>query len=81
MPLKPRFALVRWVEEESVGVMPLSAVKKNSNIFVGAIVEMKFKKAFYDAEVLKISGKLKGKGCLSSFGSWGGVYPLCPFLY
>jgi hypothetical protein len=40
----PQFALVRWLEDESVGVMPLSAVKKDSNACVGAIVEMKFKK-------------------------------------
>lgn len=51
---KPRFALVRWIVDESVGVMPMSATKK---VFVGATVEMKFQKIFYDAEILKISGR------------------------
>ena len=38
-----KFALVRWIEDESVGVMPLSAAKKDSSVFQGAIVEMKYK--------------------------------------
>lgn len=37
--------------------MPLSAVKKDSKVYEGAIVEMKFRKEFYDAEILKISGR------------------------
>lgn len=55
-----RLALVRWMKDESVGVMPLTAIQNKAiTPFVGAIVLMKYQKNFYDAEVLKISGLLK----------------------
>lgn len=53
----PKFALVRWLSDESVGVMPLTAARKGSKIYVSAVIEMKFQKKFYDAELLKISGR------------------------
>lgn len=51
---KKEYVLVRWVEEESVGVMPVSAIKES--YFVGKICEVKFSGKLYDAEILKISG-------------------------
>ena len=65
------FALVRWVEEESVGVMPLSAVRSGQKAFVSAIVEMKFKSMYYEAEILKISGEyqLEGNECAARSAS------------
>ena len=52
------FALVRWLEDETVGVMPLSSVKKGYNPFAGATVKMKWRgKREYEAEILKISRK------------------------
>lgn len=51
--------LVRWLEDETVGVMPISAIAKEDkgiNVFPGAIAKIKWKKLFYDAEILKVSG-------------------------
>lgn len=55
---KQEFALVRWLVDESVGVMPVTAVKKGLEAYVGVVVAMRFHKKLYDAEILKISGKL-----------------------
>ena len=57
MPFKQQFALVNWLEDGSVGVMPLSAAKDGENLHPGVIVPMKYQGKFYDAEVLKISRK------------------------
>ena len=58
MPPKPKyFLLVRWTSDESVGVVPLSAVRPGQKSFVGAIVDMKYQSKYYEAEILKISGK------------------------
>lgn len=43
-----------------VGVMPISAVMKDYTPQVGAVVKMKWRgKQVYEAEILKISGKLE----------------------
>lgn len=55
MPPK-QFALTRWLIDETVGVMPLTAVKKDQKPHVGAYVDMKYLGKFYEAEILKISG-------------------------
>ncbi len=53
-----KYLLVRWLEEDAVGIMPSSAVHKEDKATVGAIVRMKWKgKTFYDAEILKMSSK------------------------
>lgn len=47
-----QFMLVRWLEDETVSVMPLSAMRKD------AIAKVKQKRRkLYDAEILKISGE------------------------
>ena len=63
MPLKPKFALVSWLEEGSVGVMPITAAKDREKLRIGAVVPMKFHGKFYDAELLKISGKIITEYC------------------
>lgn len=62
---RKQFALVRWTEDEMVGVMPISAVMKDYTPYVGAVVKMKWRgKKAYEAEILKISGKLfSNAGC------------------
>ena len=51
-------ALVRWFSDETVGVMPISAVQKGEKVYVGAVVNMKFKSKMYEAEILKLSSEL-----------------------
>ena len=55
-PKQMQFAIVRWVEEESVGVMPLTAMHKGQTVHVGTYCEMKFK-SNNEVEILKIDGK------------------------
>ena len=55
-----KFVLVRWVEEDSVGVMPIAAAPNSKDIYVGCFTKMTWTpkgKKLYDVEVLKISGK------------------------
>ena len=37
-----RIILVRWIEDETVGVMPLSALRKGEQAYVGAVVQVKW---------------------------------------
>lgn len=55
MPPKS-FALTRWVIDETVSAMPLTAVKKGQTPHVGAFVNVKYLGKFYEAEILMISG-------------------------
>ena len=65
-----QFVLVRWTEDEMVGVMPISAVMKDYTPQVGAVVKMKWRgKQVYEAEILKISGKLEPVTISSSTSS------------
>ena len=57
MPLKPKFALVSWLEEGSIDVMPLIAAKDREKVDIGTVVLMKFQGKFYNAKLLKIPGK------------------------
>lgn len=58
MPPKTHFMLVRWIEDEKIGVMPVSAVQKGNPVQVGAIVPVKWSAGkYYDAEILQLSGK------------------------
>ena len=56
MPLKPKFALVSWLEEGSIDVMPLTAAKDREKVDIGTVL-MKFQGKFYNAKLLKIPGK------------------------
>ena len=56
MAVVKEFVLVRWIEEDQIGVMPISAVVKTKPLSVGAVVGVKWKPGqVYDAEILKIS--------------------------
>ena len=61
MPPKPKerqFVLVRWLDDETVSVMPLSAVCKDDRAYVGAVVKVRWNGwKLYDAEIMKISGE------------------------
>ena len=64
MPPKKRngrgFVLVRWLEEESIGVMPVRSIHEDDHdrVFVGAFVRVKWTtNKYYDTEILKLSGK------------------------
>ena len=54
-----KFALVRWLDEEQIGVMPVSAAPNVESMFVGSITQMKWNKGkkLYDVEILKVSCK------------------------
>ena len=54
------FVLIHWVEDESYGVMPLSAVppKEQEDVYPGQFTRMKWRgEKLYDVEVLKVSSK------------------------
>ena len=52
----PATSVVRWIEDDQVGIMPVSSVSKDSKPVVGAVLDMRWKvKAVYKAEILKIS--------------------------
>ena len=56
------FTLVRWVEDDTVGIMPLTAVVAGTNCTsmpcVGAVVDMRWRgRKTYEAEILRISRK------------------------
>ena len=53
----PKLCLVRWLEDESVSVVPATTAGAKQKVYVGAIVNFKWLKKMYEAEVLKISSK------------------------
>ena len=65
------FVLVRWLKDESIGVMPISAVHKDARVqaHVGAVVDIKYGRRYYRAEIFQISGEFA-----SSINSVGLVY-------
>ena len=56
-PKNQQFMLVRWLVDESVGIMPLTCIKKNQSPRAGAFVDAKYQGKFYEAEILKISSE------------------------
>ena len=58
MAVVKEFVLVRWLDEDQIGVMPISSIVKDKAVYVGAVVGIKWKPSeVYDAEILKISSK------------------------
>lgn len=47
------YTLVRWIEDNTIGVMLLSAVTNESRPCAGDVVAMKWRKT-YESEILKI---------------------------
>ena len=54
-----KFALVKWLDEEQIRVMPVSAAPNIESMFIGSITQMKWNKGkkLYDVEILKVSRK------------------------
>ena len=58
MAVVKEFVLVRWCDEDQIGVMPASSIAKDKEVYVGAVVGIKWKPSeVYDAEILKISSQ------------------------
>ena len=54
---KKKFVFVDWLDDNSVGVMPTSAIKRGQKVGVGKICLLRWGKGeFYDAKLLKFSG-------------------------
>ena len=53
--MSKQFVLVRWLEEESIGVMPCSAAPPGVSLYPG-LMKWKGKKQ-YEVEILKVSSK------------------------
>ena len=51
----PKFCLLRWLEDKTVSVVPATTAEAKQKVYVGAIVNFKWLKQMYEAEVLKIS--------------------------
>ena len=53
MAVVKEFVLMRWLDEDQIAVMPMSAIVKDKAVYVGAVVEIKWKpREVYDAEIL-----------------------------
>ena len=55
--MSKKLMLVRWLVDETVGVVPTSNAKKEAVIEVGKVASVKWGTKFYDAEVLQLSSK------------------------
>ena len=51
------FILVRWLTDETIGVMPMSAVHKDDELRVGHTARVKWGSKFFSAEILQLSSK------------------------
>ena len=59
MPPKS-YLLLRWIEDERVGIVPSSSVhsEDTQRVYPGAIgVRVMFGKKYFEAQILKIDGK------------------------
>ena len=56
------FTLVRWIEDDTIGEMPLSAVAKESRPYAGAVVDI------YAVEPMKQKRNIKNfsLGCMET---------------
>ena len=65
-PSEKKFCLVRWLEEETVSVLPIKSAKDGQKVYQGAYANFKWLGKFYEAEVLKVSGnELNLRRCIS----------------
>lgn len=53
----PKFALARWVEEESLSAVPTNSVRPGQEVYPGGFGDFKWKTKYYEAEVLALSGE------------------------
>lgn len=61
MPKEKTFILVRWLEDETVGVMPIGAVHaiNHQEIKAGVEAKVKWGRKLFTAEILQISSNNK----------------------
>jgi hypothetical protein len=57
---KKEFCLLRWIEDETVSVLPVTAAKAGQSVYPGVHAEFKWLKNTYEAEVLRISEDRQG---------------------
>ena len=51
---KKKFVFVDWLEDNSVGVMPTTAIQKGQKVGIGEICVLRWRRGeFYDAKLLK----------------------------
>lgn len=53
---KPLAALVRWLGEETLSVVPTTTVREADQIYIGSFVTVKWGGKYYESEILSISG-------------------------
>lgn len=53
-----KFCLLRWLDGEEVGVVPSTSIRPGQECYCGAVGEFKWQSKYYEAEVLKVSGKI-----------------------
>ena len=54
---KKTFCLLRWIEDETVSVLPVTATKTGQKVYPRVYYKFKCLAKFYEAEILKVSGK------------------------
>jgi hypothetical protein len=55
-----KFCLLRWIQdEEQVSVVLSSSIRSGQICYVGGIGEFKWQSQYYEAEILKVSGRIK----------------------
>lgn len=52
-----KYCLVHWIEDDQIGVIPETYIKKGQMKSVSAYVDCKWGKKYYQARILKMSGK------------------------
>lgn len=52
------FCLLRWIQDETVSVLPITTTKAGQKVYPGSFGDFKWLVTFYEAEVLKVSGKI-----------------------
>lgn len=52
------FILVKWLADNSIGVMPQSAVHREDEVIKGQTVRVKWGSKFFSAQTLQLSSKL-----------------------
>ncbi len=52
-----KFALVRWVEEETLSVMSATSLRAGQKMYTGAFADFKWAGKYFEGEVLAVSGE------------------------
>ena len=55
---KKKFCLLRWLEDETVSVLPATAAKTGQKVYPGCYCKFKWLTKFYEVEILKVLGTM-----------------------